>query len=382
MRAAPPRLSQVWARLAPGKDSLKDHPRRGIILAGGWSLLAWVLLQWLAPPAAIPWTETMREAAREMARSLEVTGDHCRESGIPVDPSEDPTGTCLVGPGYSPLVTSLGSLDAKRSSLTPDLAGLLVHLLEEAGVRSGDTVGIGASGSFPGLLVATLTAVRAVEAHPVTILSVGASSYGATRPEFHLLDLHELLEGEGVVAGPPAAVSLGGEGDVGPDLPPELSQDLRNDVARAGSTLLLEPELQANVARRMEIYGRLRVFVNVGGAEANLGISPVILELPAGLVRSSTLPPAGERGVVFAMLSRGVPVLHLLHLRGLALRYGLPWDPVTPTEPGSTSFRDEESGKSLVFWILTVAYVGILGLLILVGVRTTGEGNPGGPPIR
>lgn len=235
-------------------------------------------------------------------------------------------------------------------------------------------MGVGASGSFPGLLVATLTAVRAVEAHPVTVLSLGASSYGATRPELHLLDLYELLERAGVFAGPPAAVSLGGEGDLGPDLSPELSQDLRDDVAEAGSTLLLEPELRANVAMRMEIYGRPRAFVNIGGAEANLGISPIILQVPAGLVGSSTLPPAGERGVVFEMLARGIPVLHLLHLRGLALRYGLNWDPVTPMEPGSTSFRDEESGNDPIFWILTAAYVGVLGLLILVGVRGWGKG--------
>jgi len=370
----------VWDGLAPGNDPRERRVRGIIILGGAWSLFVWTLLQWLSPPAAIPWTDAMREAAREMARNLEVTAEHCREWSIPVDPSEDPAGTCLVGPGYSPLVTSLGSLDAKRSSLNPDLAGLLAHLLERAGVGQGDTVGIGASGSFPGLLVATLTAVRAVAAHPVTILSLGASSYGATRPELHLLDLYGLLEGAGVVAGPPAAVSLGGEGDVGPDLPPELSRDLRNDVARAGSTLLLEPELQANVARRMEIYGHPRVFVNIGGAEANLGISPAILQVPAGLVRASTLPPASERGVVFEMLARGIPVLHLLHLRGLALRYGLPWDPVTPIEPGSTSFRDEESGSDPIFWILTAAYVGVMGLLILVGVQKSWRGDPGGFP--
>lgn len=320
----------------------------------------------------------MLAAARETDRGLRVSADYCRQAGIAVDRSLDPWGTCLVGPRDSPLFTSLGSLEAKRTSLTPDLAGLLVHLLGEAGVTPGDAVGVGASGSFPGLLLATLSAVKASGAHPVTILSVGASSFGATRPEFHLLDIHELLQRAEIAPGPPAAVSLGGEGDVGPEIPVELVEEIRREVARMGAPLLEEPELRSNVARRMGIYGRPAAFVNIGGAEVNLGLSPSILEVPAGLVLPGAsgqadrrlpvdLPPPDQRGVLFEMVARGIPVIHLLHIRGLALRHGVRWDPMPLPEPGSTALRDGERNRGRGFWILTAAYLAVLTALACVG---------------
>ena len=50
-------------------------------------------------------------------------------------------------------------------------------------------------------------AVEAKGALPVTILSLGASSYGATRPEFHLLDLHLLLLAAGVFRTPAVTIA-------------------------------------------------------------------------------------------------------------------------------------------------------------------------------
>jgi poly-gamma-glutamate system protein len=330
------------------------------------ALSFWLLLQWLAPPEAIPWTAAMRTAAVEMDRSLEMVRAYCREAGIPVDSSLDPNGTCLIGPRYTPLFTTLGQLEAKRSALNPDVAGLLAHLLSRAGVSAGDTVAVGASGSFPGFLLATLAAVKALRARPVTILSLGASSFGATRPDFHLLDLYRVLHSGGLVDAPPAAVSLGGEGDAGGDFPPNLVDDLRADAALDGAPILEEAVLEANVARRMALYGRPKAFVNLGGAEANLGTDPVILEVPPGLVRPEELPDKGEvppparRGVLMEMAVRGVPVIHLLHVRGLVLAHGLAWDPVPLPAPGTTPLRRADSRPGWRFWLLTVAFLGAL----------------------
>ena len=379
--------------------------RGRIVLAGALSLLAWSLLQWVSPPVAVPWTASMKEAGDDMARALQRVAGHCRARGIEVDLVQDPNGTCLVGPRYTPLFTSLGQLEAKRTSLNPDVAGLLVHLLEKAGVSAGDTVAVGASGSFPGLLVAALAAVKAMRAHPVTILSLGASSYGATRPDFHLLDLHLLLQDGGLVSGPPAAVSLGGEGDLGVGFEEEVREELLGAVARVGAPLLDEADLTSNVARRMGIYGHPAAFVNIGGAQANMGTSPAILEVPAGLVLPSpgripsdptsfdrillqgsgdagkgfslALPPPDQRGVLFEMLARGVPVVHLLHIRGLALHHGLPWDPIPLPEPGSTALRNGELETDWGFWLLTVAFLGALA-----GIAGAGRGRrAAGPPI-
>jgi poly-gamma-glutamate system protein len=273
-------------------------------------------------------------------------------------------------------------LEAKRTSLHPDLAGLLVHLLEGAGVRSGDTVALGASGSFPGLLLAGLAAVKALEARPVSILSLGASSFGATRPELHLLRIYRIFQDGGIVDVPPAAVSLGGEGDVGGGLSQVLREELRRAVSDAGVPLLEFPDLAENVAHRMEIYGRPAAFVNAGGAEANLGTSPAVLGLPPGLLLPAgirwdgEIPGRARRGVLFEMLARDVPVLHLLHIRGLALRHGLPWDPVPLPEPGTAPLLSGSSGTGVGLWTITAGYLLGLGLVLLWPRRRTCDSEP------
>jgi len=312
----------------------------------------------------------MVEAAGAMETVLATATLHCRERGIPIDVGVDPNSTCLVGPEHTELLTSLGQLEAKRTTITPDVAGLLVHLLSEAGVGEGDRVAVGASGSFPALLIATLTAVEALGAEPVTILSLGASSYGATRPAFHLMGLYDLLEAEGFVSTPVAAVSLGGSGDVGAEFDAAFRDGLLQELLESDVLVLQDPNLRSNVAERMALYGVSSAFVNIGGAEVNLGISPRILNVPPGLVDHLDLPPVNERGVLFEMASRGVSVIHLLHVRGLALRYGLPWDPLPLPEAATTRFSDAQKGKDLGFWLLTMGYLGALALVAFVGRGT------------
>lgn len=347
--------------------------RNRFLLAGGVSLLAWLLLTVVAPGPSVPWTPEMTRASRAMAAALDTVARHCRSLGIPPPPGLDPNGTCLVGPELSPLVTSLGHLEAKRTTLTPDVAALLAHLLAEAGVGPGDAVAVGASGSFPGLMLATLVAVESLEARPRALLSLGASSYGATRPTFHLLDLYRLLESAGFVSAPPLAVSLGGSEDVGRRMEEGFRQTLLEELRGEPVPLLQDPDLPSNVERRLALYGSVEAFVNVGGAEANMGVSPKILALPPGRVEEEVdLPPREEQGVLFGMLHRGVPVIHLLNVRGLALRFGLPWDPLPLPDPGSTRLGDARHGRGPLFWLLTVLY-----LAALAGVAF--GGRPGAP---
>ena len=340
--------------------------RRQILAAGILSIVAWLLLQFIAPPTGIPWSPEMLDAAGRMAEGIERTGAYCRDKGIPVDRVRDPSGSCLIGPQYTPLVTSLGQLEAKRTTVNPDVAGLVVHLLRQAGVSPRDTVAIGASASFPGFLLATLAAVEALGAEPVTVLSLGASSYGATRPDLHLLDLYNLWRGEGVTEGRVSAVSLGGAYDVGGEFEEEVRDELLQQIQADGISLINEPVLSSNVAERVGLYGAPAVFVNVGGAQANLGTSPRILEVPPGLNRDLDPPPPPQRGVLFEMAALGIPVIHLLHVRGLALQYGLPWDPVPLPAPGTTRLHIGETEGGLAFWLLTGGYFAALLLLLFV----------------
>ena len=239
----------------------------------------------------------------------------------------------LIGPEWSDITTTLGSLEAKRSSLNPNLAALVVHLLDQAGVNQGDTIALGSSGSFPGLLIATLSAAGAMDLTVRSILSIGSSSYGCNDPDYTLWDLYQEFINKQIVNYLPVAVSWGGEDDSGHELDPQTVDRIRRSVDSLSLFLITESDLVKNRLIRDSLYcsgnpGTIKAFINTGGAFANLGASPAVLELAPGLVRRAPKVAPEEQGMIHSMLNKGIPVIHLLNLRKLFTRYGLEWDPV------------------------------------------------------
>ncbi len=128
--------------------------------------------------------EIMLSAAKEMQEAIH----HlrlCRErKGLSFHLDTDPNQTGLIGLKNSSLTTSLGQLEAKRTTTNPDFAGLIVYLLQQAGVKEKDVVAIGASSSFPALIIGSLAAAKALRIMPLYIVSLGASQWGANDPDF------------------------------------------------------------------------------------------------------------------------------------------------------------------------------------------------------
>jgi poly-gamma-glutamate system protein len=251
------------------------------------------------------------------------------------------------------------------------MAALLVQLLKEAGVRNGDPIAVGASGSFPGLILATLSASKAMELRPFIIYSLGTSQWGANHPEFHWLRMERCLREAGLFDFSPIALSLGGEKDIGEDWPAELRWQLETEIDRNGVFLLKESELRRNVEARLKLYQaavkseRLRAFINIGGAWANLGESHQILKWKPGLVRTQALPDQGKRGVAYEMMALEIPVIHLLYVKGLVNRYGLPWDPVPLPEPGNGFGRR----ATVAFPLVAALYFSLVLLTLLFRER-------------
>ncbi len=326
------------------RDGVLPKPRLDLIVTavGLFSLAVYLSVQHLAPSRPLTRSDATLEAARTMAKAVKLIGRHCEEAGVAIDETTDPNHTGLVGPAHSGLATTLGNLEAKRTTTNPNMAGLVVHLLQRAGVVPGDTVAIGSSASFPGLLVAVMAATKAMKVRPVVILSLGASSYGGTRMDFNLLDIYELLLRERFAASPPAAISLGGEQDIAAELEQGIRDQLIAQIRQRGIPFIYEPDLQQNVSLRMRIYkrgsdtGTISAFINIGGAYANLGTSELALALKPGLNTRIEIPAKPERGVLFEMAGQGIPCIHLLFIKGLTTEYGLPWDP-TPL-PAPTAY--------------------------------------------
>ncbi len=352
---------------------------RTIVAAGIISLAAFLLVRVSAPERELPQTPEMAAAARLMSDAISAVGDYRELLGVTtgqsIDEGLDPNRTGLIGPKLSPLFTTVGHLEAKRTTTNPDMAALLVHLLQKAGVETGDRIAIGASGSFPALLIASLSAARSLELQPVVIFSLGASSHGATDVDFNMLDLYRFLRRETGLTVAAEAVSLGGGDDIAGELEEETRQSLIVQIEESGIHFIHEPELRRNVAARMEIYGAPAVFINIGGSDANLGTSPVILDLEPGLNVDIDLPPERQRGMVFEMAARGVPVIHLLNIRGLASRYGIPWDPVPLPLPGETKMFDAQQPGGLRLWLIATGYLVALAVAVFMGRRSPLRGS-------
>jgi poly-gamma-glutamate system protein len=316
----------------------------------------------------------------------------CREaSGAPLNASDDVNATGLLGSRYSTLTTSVGSLEAKRTTTNPNMAGLVARLLLDAGARKGDAVAIGASGSFPALVLAALCAARALDLQPVLIYSLGASQWGANDPAFTWLEMEECLVAQGILSYRVVAVSLGGDTDRATELNPATASQLRARAQASGIPVIEATDLVADVRERMAIYQekaggrRIAAFVNVGGAWANLGTDPAILELQPGLDRVKSLPDPSRRGVLFEMAREGIPIVHLLNIKGLVVRYGLPWDP-TPLPAVGEGEIYHDAGR-VGGWLLAIvaAYLAAILVVALLWKRLTrkkgerGRGLPGTP---
>ena len=159
------------------------------------------------------------QAAELMERAMNVLKENrMGKSGIFIDSENDPNETALVGSQFSLITTDEGNLDSKLTTLNPNSAALIVDMLLDAGVDSGDKVAVAFTGSMPGANLATLAAIEVMELNPVIITSVGASQWGATNPYFTWLDMEKILYDEAVFYNRTVAASIGGKGDTGKGL--------------------------------------------------------------------------------------------------------------------------------------------------------------------
>lgn len=265
-----------------------------------------------------PLSKTKLRAARQSARCAA----HVRKHGkrvVTIDPASDINETGLIGICDSVITTEKGYLPSKRTSLDPNYAAVAVHLLHEVGVRKGSLVACGFSGSYPGLNISVLCAVRALGARAVVISNVGSSAWGANVPEFAWLDMEAALVKKRLLPDRSVAVGLGGSRR---KLTKENRLAMSTVIERSGLPMVQGNTPPLEVRRRMEIYaesaaGRpYAAFVTVGGALSNIG-SRV------------------SRGVAHEMHDIGVPVVILRNMRKIAGAFGMPWDPSPLPLPGS-----------------------------------------------
>jgi poly-gamma-glutamate system protein len=183
------------------------------------------------------------------------------------------------------------------------------------------------------------------------------------------------LAEKGVLQTRSVAASLGGGEDRGRGLSPGGRRLIREAVRRNGVTLIEEETLEESIGRRMEIYDAERgpdqyaVYINVGGGLASLGATENGRLVRPGLSIGLGLHNFPRKGAMVLMAERGVPVIHLLDILGLAGESGLPIAPVPLPEVGEGEvFTREEYNVAAVSLVL-VLYVGLVLLVLHLALR-------------
>jgi len=200
--------------------------------------------------------------------------------------------------------------------------------------------------------------------------------YGATRPEFTLPKMLRILSDASIVPFSLLAVSPGSDQDYGQSTLYDNSRSIIKDLAKEAGVEFIDfdpPDLEASIARRLWLFkaradgGKIKCFVNIGGASPNSGTSSYTLDFPQGLVLNPPrIPASADRGLIYEFASQAVPVINLLNIRLLADRNGLPYDPVPLPRAGEGGvYKDLRYNRLLIVSVLVLS----VGLLVLAAIK-------------
>jgi poly-gamma-glutamate system protein len=302
-----------------------------------------------------------------------------RDIGIFVD--IDPNYTGLIFKDDTPIRTSPGDLESKQTVLKPNFAALVVGQFLDAGLVAGDTVAVGMTGSMPGANIAVLSACKAMDLYPVSIVSVGSSTWGATDPNFTWLDMETALVKEGVFNQKSIAASMGGKGDClrrnGKRGGKEGRQLVKRAANRNGIPIIdyVLPIEDKNVSKsinhRIKIYTEEQnplqnysAFINVGGGVTNIGVSGKKKISKAGFLSPEMVLEMNPRNSIIRKFAEvGVPAVHISHVPQL-VKGVIPFGS-EKLETGQGRLYKEERYNLL---IASIALALSLGLVIGVGI--------------
>lgn len=285
--------------------------------------------------------------------------------GIPIDPEVDISQSGMIGVAISSITSFEGYLPAKQTSINPNFAAVIVELLKEAGVRAGDVVAVGLSGSFPSINVAVYAALQTLKIKPIVISSAAASQWGANHRRFSWLDMESALNRKKIFSIRSVTASLGGIEDRGWGMTKKGRRNLKGIIDQNGLPLLEVENYQQSVARRMTLYKEnagglpIRAYINVGGGTSSVGTRIGKYAFNAGLVLNIPAATQAIDSVMAQFRLQSIPVIHLVNIRKLAERYGLPLQPDRVPGVGEGGiFLKKEPSKLFTF--------GVLGLMLVM----------------
>ena len=312
------------------------------------SVTLWLAAEFATRHPVHPRYAEMLNAARAMEAASRVLVAERQIRGLMQGREIDLNRTGMIGSEFTAITTTLGDLAAKRTAANPDFAAALVRVAATLNLPRGASIVIIVSGSFVGGNIAAITAAEALGLRPVVIASLSASMWGATDVEFNWLDIAAALRARGVIHARIAAAVLGGDGAVGGGMNAAGVAALRASATRDEVPVIearplaalidaLLGRVNASIADAARGETRPGAVINVGGALIGLGSCREAAELPPGLATRLPSCTAGTPGLAMRLAQAGVPLLHVLNIRRLAVELGLPFDPVPLPVPGNNA---------------------------------------------
>lgn len=324
---------------------------------------------------------TKVEAASLMKKSMNILKTNRMVSSVFIDDENDPNETGLVGSPFSLITTDEGDLDAKLTTLDPNFSAGMVELMVQIGIEKNDTVAVLLTGSMPGGNIAVLTALKALGAYSVVITSVGASQWGANHIDFTWLDMEKILYENDLIPDRSIAASIGGRNDMGRLLSPEGRNIINKNIEKHGLPLIKKNKLADNISHRMKLFKNITkidnysAMINVGGGVASLGTSFNSKLLPAGIVNRAdiqnvSLQDGGIEGVLSKFSKNDIPVLHVLNIKSLTEKLGMPFAPIPIPQIGMGTLYAVEKYNVLVALICLIV---LCSSVFVVGYQSKKE---------
>ncbi len=327
-------------------------------------VFSYVLIECTSFSSPKPYEDEMLKASQTTEAAFAAIRAEKERLGIPIDTSTDINSTGMIGDSYTDITTTLGNLEAKRSATNPNAAAMVVEMFHSIGLSAGDTVAVNLSSSFPTLNIAVLSAIDAMQLNAIVINSVGASTYGATNPDLTYLDMEHLLYRQGILKTKSTYFSMGGQHDLGLEMPENVRLSIQDRLSSYGYEFLSFDDLDENIDYRFSLYtqqGPVSGFVNVGGNLLSFGSQSMMSYIGGGIL--TELPSKdNSHGLTQLFIHQKTPVIHLLNVKDLFTKYHLPIDPSPVPAAGEGDIYSQTSYHT----IIPIAALLLSGILLLL----------------
>lgn len=265
--------------------------------------------------------------------------------GIKINSRFDPARTGLIGKKETIITSDHGVLRSKQISVDPNIAALIVQWFKDIGLKEGDTVAIGMTGSFPALDTSTLAAIKVLKLNPIIIVSATASQWGANLPQYSWLDMFHVLKEKNIIPYSPIAASIGAQKDLGSGLDDSGVKNVLLTIKRYNIPLIKEPKVSDSIDKRLSLYKAsagdegIKAYVNIGGGVASIGkhfakdnlskdqkAQVLASHLKTGVNTQLPVSLANSNSVAVRFLKEGIPVINIKDISKIARDYNLkPW---------------------------------------------------------